>query len=260
MIGRRPALAFAVGFFVPATFVAALLTCARDAEPLEARLPRRHTTQTLRLPRPGEALDLKDNAIICTNEDLVAIARYIYPLLKSDLATASQFPAQCRVIDTSFDGVGCQLTRCIASPYRFSLDGGTTWREGSLRGAAYTTHAFVGGQPMDGAGFVAAEDVNPTIDWRPKTNRSRRHTDGPMSFAVAAVTASDMIAAVSTSYSCTVNPRAKIICGDGPGRAVALQRLTEEYQRGASIPGLGDAGLQHLALLIDRAPEVVSRR
>jgi hypothetical protein len=50
---------------------------------------------------------------------------------------------------------------------------------------------------------------------------------------------------------------AKAVGGDRLGRAVALQRLLDERQRRGLVPLLGDKGFQHLALMVDGAPEVV---
>ena len=51
--------------------------------------------------------------------------------------------------------------------------------------------------------------------------------------------------------------RSKSIGGDEPGCSIPFHRFLEKRKRSLLIPGFGDVTLQHLAFVIDGAPEVV---
>ena len=51
--------------------------------------------------------------------------------------------------------------------------------------------------------------------------------------------------------------RRQLVRRDDIGLTVALQQLSEEFQCGLAVSALGDIAIQHFALMIYRAPQVV---
>lgn len=70
------------------------------------------------------------------------------------------------------------------------------------------------------------------------------------------MTTCDLTGAVSNLiHSCAV--RAKSIGHDFLRVAVPLHRFLQEFQRRSLVSGFGDIGFQHLALVVDCAPQVM---